>query len=246
MTRATGTLSLRAFLVVVGFAGLAYVALVGAHVIGVLRPAASELRGQTSDLLTDHDAIERRLRRMRDARREVARHVPPILRDPAAPPLRTLEELRSEVRSLLDEGASMRASVERADLPLEMRLLLAEAVEQESAVGVSLIEATRAVALSRPSDAVEALRASGIRSDSTSVLLSAAQRVALGDLLGGEEALLQRLDGLGNWAAWWIVAGGLLFVVGALILRARPRAGRRSSRSGCPTRAAPRPHPMAD
>jgi PAS domain S-box-containing protein len=136
-------------------------------------------------------------------------------------PRREIAAIRNEVRGLLDDGVTMRSSIDRAELPVEMRLLLAEALEQETAVGMHVIEAIRAVELGRPADAVEPLRASGLRSDSLSVLLSAAQRAALGTLLVGEEQLLAQLEQLKRWAILWLALGLLLFAWGGWLLRSR-------------------------
>ena len=54
-------------------------------------------------------------------------HVPPLPAGAARP--RSLEALEVDVRALVDAGAVRRASVERAQIPIEMRLLLAAALE---------------------------------------------------------------------------------------------------------------------
>lgn len=213
------TLPLRAILIGLGLASLAYVAIVAVQVVSVLRPAAAELSGRTGSLLTDHDAIAQGLVDLRDARREVARLVPPFADETAVRP--DADTLRERVRTLLDAGAAIRASVDRADLPMEMRQFLAQAQEQETGVGVDLLEALRAVELGRPDQAVDALRASGLRSDSTTALLSAAQRIALGDLLAREQRLLGRLQSFDRWALAWAVFGGAFFLFGAWLVGQR-------------------------
>ncbi|HET8770981.1 MAG TPA: ATP-binding protein [Gemmatimonadaceae bacterium] len=211
-------LPLRVLLVALGLASLAYVAIVAVQVVSVLRPAAAELSGRTRFLLTDHDAIAAGLEELRSARREVALLVPPFTHDVAQP---DADSLRERVRLLLDAGANIRASVDRADLPMAMRQLLAQAQEQVTGIGVDLVEALRAVELGRPDRAVDALRASGVRSDSTTVLLSAAQRLAMADLLQREQRLLGRLRSLDHWALAWAVIGGAFFLFGAWLVGQR-------------------------
>jgi len=219
MTAPRRVRSLRTQLVLFGMAGLLFLLLLTVQVSSVLLPAVDSLRGRTRDLLADHDRIAAGLSAMRTARRDVARHVPPFRE--SSIPRRDIGEIRDAVRALLDDGVATRSSIDRAELPVEMRLLLAEALEQETALGINVIEAIRSVELGRPADAVEPLRASGLRSDSSSVLLSAAQRAALGTLLAGEERLLAQLEQLEGWAILWAALGLLLFGWGGWLLRSR-------------------------
>jgi PAS domain S-box-containing protein len=212
-------LPIRVVLLVIALIGVSYLGVVTLQVIAVIRPTAADLRGMTRDLLSDHDSIDGTLATLREARRQVARLAPPVV--PSSEPLPALWTLRSEVRSALDGSAAIRASVERANVPLEMRLLLAQALEQEAAVAIRLLEALRAIELERPVDAVEALRASGIHSDSTARLLSAAQRVALADLLSGQERLVDRLSAVERWSGLWALAGAVAFLFAAWMVRTR-------------------------
>jgi signal transduction histidine kinase/HAMP domain-containing protein/ActR/RegA family two-component response regulator len=217
--RSGRTLTVRAMLILVGFAGLGYAGAIAYQLVRVVRPAATDLQGRTRDLLSDHDLIASNLQHARSLRREIALHVPPVPRD-AAPP-RAVTVLEGEARALVDAGASIRASVDRSEVPFEMRTLLAEAVEEEAAVAISLVEALRAVELGQPTMAADALRRSGIRSDSSGVLLRRAQAVALEDLLVREERLGDRLRALVDWALVWAIAGAVLFAAGAWIVRQR-------------------------
>lgn len=142
---------------------------VAAEVVRVIGPAASALAARTSDLMEDHDRIASSLAEMRAARRDVSRHAPPLVPLPPGEVRPPLDEVRERVRVLLDEGASLRSSVDRAALPVAMRLLLAEAIQQETAVGVQLLEAVRSIELGRGNESVEHLRESGRDSDSTSI-----------------------------------------------------------------------------
>src|SRR5690606_29297633 len=162
------------------------------------RPTATELRGRTTALLSDHDAIARALNAMRDHRRAVAARVSTVddeidTRVPAS-------VLRVQLRDLLDESVGMRSSVERSDVPDEMRLLLAAATDIETNTGLSLLEALRASEQGETLAAVEALRAAATGIDSTAALLGAAQRVALLELLRGEDQLLGAVQRFGRWA----------------------------------------------
>ena len=219
MSRSSRTLTVRAILILVGLGGLGYAGAIAFQLVSVVRPAAADLQGRTRDLLMDHDVIAANLRRARELRREIALHVPPVPAGAERP--RPIDALEGEARALVDAGASMRASVDRSEIPFEMRTLLAEAVEQEAAVAINLTEALRAVELRRPAMAADALRRSGIRSDSSSLLLRRAQAVALEDLLIREDRLGERLRDLVDWAVIWAIAGAILFVLGAWIVRQR-------------------------
>jgi PAS domain S-box-containing protein len=213
--------ALRTILVLLGFASVSYIVAVAAEVVLVMRPAATALEARTRDLLTDHDDIAASLSAMRIARRDVSLYAPPVAPPPPRETRPPLAEVRERVRVLLDRGASLRGSVDRANIPLEMRLLLAEALQEESAVGVLLLEAIRSIELGRGAESVEKLRASGRHSDSTTVLLSAAQRVAMQALLDGEQALVERLDALDRSSTSWVGVGALLFAVGAWLVHVR-------------------------
>lgn len=213
--------TLRTILVVLALASVGYIVAVAAEVVRVIGPAASALEARTSDLMEDHDRIASSLAQMRAARRDVSQHAPPLVPLPPGEVRPPLDEVRERVRVLLDEGASLRSSVDRSALPVAMRLLLAEAIQQETAVGVQLLEAVRSIELGRGNEAVEHLRESGRNSDSTSVLLSAAQRAALQELLDGERALLEQLGEFDVWSRWWALAGGLLLLTGAWLVHVR-------------------------
>ncbi|MCL4213669.1 MAG: response regulator [Gemmatimonadales bacterium] len=219
MSRERRAVTVRTVLLLVGATTLAYILVASAQLTRVLNPAASALRGRASDLLSDHDAIAENQRRMRIARRDLARHVPPFAAG-AAPP-RPLEELREEVRTLLDSATAVGPRVERSELPAAMRLLLAEAVAEETAFGLDLMRAIRSVALGRAAEAVGDLRTSGVHSDSSAVLLSMAQRAALGSLLEGENRLLGELQWLDRWSRAWALSGVLLFALGVWFVHRR-------------------------
>ncbi len=223
MTEPVGTtrraIPMRLVFVMLGLIALAFVVVVTLQLVTVIRPTSADLRGLAGDVLSDQSSIERNLSGLREARRQIARLAPPV--DRSGDPLPDLAVLREEVRRLLDASAEVRASVDRSDVPMQMRLLLAEAVQQEASVGVQLMEAMRAIELERPRDAVDALRASGVHSDSTSQLLAAAQRVALEGILAGQERLLTRLDGFERWGERWVVLGILLFVLGGWLVHVR-------------------------
>jgi len=209
--------SLRGRLFVVGLVGLLYVMVVAVQLASVLRPAADELRGRTRNLLSDHDRIADGLRILRTARRDAARFVPPI--NPSDTLRRPIAEIRTEVRTLLDSGVALRGSVERSGIPVEMRILLAEALEQETVLGVLLVEAIRAIETGHPEAAVPSLRGSAVRSDSAEFLLSTAQRMALISLFESQERLQARLDTLERWAIAWLGVGLLLFLGAAWFIR---------------------------
>ncbi len=210
---------LRVILVLIGASVLGLLTLVAVQVTTILRPAADELRGQARDLLTDHQAIAQHLDQLTIARRQIARLAPPVV--PSSDPLPDPEELRLEVRDLLDRSTGLRASAERANVPLEMRVLLADAMEQETQIGLRLTEALRAIELQVPPRAIDALRASGVHSDSASRLLSHAQQVALADLVAGEERLLARLETMNRWATIWMLLGLVGLLAAGLVVRTR-------------------------
>ena len=208
--------TLRARLILLGALSILYVIVVTVQLGSVLVPAATAMEGRARDQLSEHDRIAGDLKRMTEARREVARWVPPI-RDTVG--RESLAAIRTEMDRLLAEGVAMRGALERADVPLEMRVLLAEALEQETALGVHVVEAIRAVQLGRPADGVEPLRASGLRSDSSARLLSLAQRRALAIAVDEQGTLLRDLERLERWASLWVVVGLVLFAWGVWMLR---------------------------
>lgn len=219
MRGARQPLSVRGLLFLVGLAGLAYVGVVSVVVARVLGPAASDLESRTRDVLSDHDAVAASLWEMRDLRRALARHAPPF-RTAGSPP-GDLDSLRLRVRDQLERGAAMRASIESARLPSDLRVLLALAVSEETTVGTALLEATRAIELGRPEAAIEPLRASGVHSDSASTLLSAAQRQALQLLLVDEAELLANLRRVERIALGMAFLGVALFAAFAWIVHTR-------------------------
>ena len=221
MSRRAGVVTIRTILTLLGLAVLAYAGGIAVQVVSVVRPAAQDLRGRTRDLLRDHDAIATNLRRAQILRREISLLVPPNVSLRGLGPVRSVEALEADARMLVDAGTGLRTSVDRSDVPFEMRLLLAQAIEQEAAVAVFLVEALRAVELGRGTSAIDALRASGLRSDSSAVLLSRAQAVALEDLLRREDGLEVRLRRLVQWAIGWAIAGLLLGALGLWIVRQR-------------------------
>ena len=209
--------SLRDRLVAVGVVSLLYVVVMVLQLASVLRPAADELRGRTRNVLADHDRIAESVRALRTARRDIARSVPPVNANDRS--LRSIATLRSAVRARIDSGVALRASIERSGVPVEMRILLADALDEETAFAVQLIEAIRAVEIGRPASAVVPLRLSGLRSDSAEALLSAAQRIALRGVLQSEDRLQGYLDDLEWWALAWLAVGLALFALAAWIIR---------------------------
>ncbi|MBA3853984.1 MAG: hypothetical protein C0503_06185 [Gemmatimonas sp.] len=212
------TLSLRSLLLSAAVLSFAYVAVLAVQVVVVLVPAATSVRGRARDVLTDHDRIHENLARLHDARRDLARLAPPFV--PGAP-RPDPAVLRDTVLALLDRGAVIRAAIERSDVPIDMRLLLADAAELESAIAVQLLDAERAIGIGEMQPAIEALRRSGILSDSATRLLSRAQRSALAGVLEQQERLLTQVERLQRWTLPWGAVGLLLFGIGAWLTRRR-------------------------
>ncbi|WKW11673.1 ATP-binding protein [Pseudogemmatithrix spongiicola] len=211
-------LSLRSLLLVAATLSLAYVAVLAVQVIGVLVPAAVDVRGRARDVLADHDRIHDNLARLQGARRDLSRLAPPFV--PGAP-RPDPAEVRDTVLALLDRGAVIRAAVERSDVPIEMRLLLADAAELESAIAVQLLDAERAIAIGETQRAIESLRRSGVISDSATRVLSLAQREAVAGVLAQQERLLTQVERLQRWTIAWGAVGLLLFGIGAWLTRRR-------------------------
>ena len=210
---------LRLLLLALLLVATAYVGGFAFEVLRVLRPTATELRGRTSELLGDHDVIAAMLNAMRSHRRAVAARVSTV--DDTANVGVPAGELRGQVRQLLDESVAMRSLVERSDVPNEMRLLLASATDVETSTGLSLLEALRASEQGDTLAAVEALRSAATGIDSTAALLGAAQRVALMELLRGEDELLVAVQRFGRWAIAWGLVGALILGVGAWVVHHR-------------------------
>ncbi len=214
-----GAISLRALMLVGAVAALTFVVVVAVQVVFVIVPTATALRGRSQDLLVDHDHMAENLAHLQDVRRTLSQAVPPYV----AGVVREvdLDAVRDTALALLERGSAARAAIERADIPLEMRLHLADAAGLEAAIAVALLDAQRAIVVGRDADAITALRYSGTLTDSTTRVLSRAQRVALASLLDDQEAMLASLTSLEWWLRLWTSLGIIAFVVGAWVLRQR-------------------------
>jgi PAS domain S-box-containing protein len=196
-----------------------YVAIVAVQLVRTVLPLANDLRGRSRDLLDDHDRVSASLVALQDARRQLSRLAPPIV--PSAEALPDRDVLRDSLLAVLDRSAVTRASIDRADVPLEMRLLLADAVGVEAAIAVTLLEAERAIAVNQPQAAVAAFRTSGVLSDSAAGLLSRAQRVAIAQTLDQQENLASELIALERFSLAFSVLGLVLIAIGISIARSR-------------------------
>ncbi|HRN54305.1 MAG TPA: HAMP domain-containing protein, partial [Gemmatimonadaceae bacterium] len=212
------TLSLRGLLFGAAVVSLAYVGVLAVQLFTVLVPTATDVRGRARDVLADHDRVHANLQRLHEARRELAQLAPPIV--PGAP-RPDPQALRDTIVALLDRGAAIRAAIERSGVPIAMRLLLADAAELESAIAVRLLDAERAIALGREQQAIDALRMSGLLSDSATRVLSAAQGAALADVLDQQESLLGQVERLERWSMAWGAVGLALLLLGAWLTRRR-------------------------
>lgn len=219
MKRRTRTLPLRATFILAAVAALAYVGVLTAQLVLTVLPAATALRGRSADLMEDQDRITAQLAALQEARRDLSRHAPPFVAGAAPPPPRA--EVRDSVQRLLERGAAIRSSVERSNIPTEMRLLLADAASLEASIAVLLLDAERALGVGRAAEAVDAMRASGLLSDSATRVLARAQQVALAGLLESQEDLIITLSALQRSSIALVSLGFVLVIIGAW--RARKR-----------------------
>ncbi len=218
MTAPRQSIPLRAILVGIGTGALLWAGVIGLQFARAVRPAADNLQGLTSDLLADHDSMTKALARLRAVRREV---VALSQLDDLSARVRHRDSISADVRAQLDRGAAMRASVERSDIPLEMRLLLAEAIEVQAGVAVDLLEAIRADAAGDVALTLESLRRSGVRADSAAALLFGAERVALVELLAAQERLAAQVGRLNRAAVATAGVGLVLILLTFWLVRTR-------------------------
>jgi two-component system cell cycle sensor histidine kinase/response regulator CckA len=217
--RARPALSLRVTFILAALAALAYVGVLTSQLVTTVVPAANDLRGRSADLMEDQNRITRQLAALQQARRDLSRHAPPFVA--GAPATLPRSVIRDSVQRLLERGAASQASIERAGLPLEMRLLLADAAQLEASIAVLLLDADRALGVGRPDDAVDAMRASGVLSDSATRVLARAQQVALAGLLESQEQLITTLTRLERSSIGIVIIGLVLFIVATWRVRAR-------------------------
>ena len=219
MSERRASISLRGLLVGMGVIAIAYVSALTVQVVVLLRPAAQSLSGATSDILLDHDQSMERVQRSLYARRMAVLHV--VATPPPAPIEPSLDSIRRIVTRLIEEASASRASIERADIPLQMRLELAQAVARETQAAVLVSDAIRYIENGTMPPAVLALRAANAATDSATFHLSEAQRTAMLEVLGRQERLLGRLETLERWSQAWVVLGLLLLASGVLLVRRR-------------------------
>jgi len=219
MQPARRAVPLRIAFILAALAAFAYVGVLTLQLITTVVPAANDLRGRSADLMDDQNRVTKQLAALQQARRDLSRHAPPFVAGAPAPPPR--REIRDSVQRLLERGAAARASIERARLPLEMRLLLADAAELEASIAVLLLDAERALSVGRPVEAVDAMRASGVLTDSATRVLSRAQQVALAGLLESQEDLITTLTDLERSSVVIVSVGLVLLVVATWRVRAR-------------------------
>lgn len=219
MSQGRPALPLRATFVLATLAAIAYVGVLTAQLVFTVLPAATELRGRAADLVEDQDRIGAQLAALQQARRDLSRHAPPLVMGSA--PLPPRAAIRDSVQRLLERGAAIRAALESASLPLEMRLLLADAAALETSIAVLLLDAERALSVGRPQAAVEAMRWSGLLSDSATRVMAQAQRVALAGVLESQERLIATLSTLERSSIALVALGLTLLIVG--VWRARKR-----------------------
>ena len=221
MSRAAPSLSIRATLIGIAVVAVVYVLALTFEIGAVLGPAAGVLRGHASSLLGDHDAIRNRLSSMRLTLEEL-KAVSRRLDSTGAPlPAETARRLTIPTQARLDSVLAMRPSLALAQVPDEMRLRLADAVESETAAGLSLLDAVRAMEAGRRDRAGAALLAADTLLDATAGSLSAAQGIAIADLLRREDELLRDTRQVTRWAIAWALLGGVLLLFAIWLIRSR-------------------------
>lgn len=219
MTGPRRALKLRTLLVGIGLTAIAYVSALTLQVVVVLRPAADELLGATSELLEDHDRTLERVQDVVQARQLAGRHLG--VRGIANVIEPSVDSIRGLVTALIDEGSQSRVSIEGAEIPLAIRLQLAQAIAHESFAAVRIVDALRFLENGEQPAAEAALGDANVATDSAVYFLSTAQRIALLQILDGEQRLLERLGTLDRWSQAWVVVGLLLLAGGVVLVRSR-------------------------
>jgi PAS domain S-box-containing protein len=215
------TFSIRATLISMAVVGVVYVLGLSFEIAAVLAPAAGVLRRQASDLLADHDAIRMRLEGMRLTLDDLEAVFRRLNTSHTALPVQDALRLAAPTRARLDSVVAMRPSLAQAQVPAEMRLRLAEAVESETAAGLSILDAVRAMEAGRRDDAGAALQTANTLLNATGRQLSAAQGVAITDLLRRGDALLRDTHRVTRWAVAWAGLGVLLLLSAMWLVRSR-------------------------
>ena len=215
------TLTLRALLVAMAMVAMVYVLGLLLEVVGVISPRAITLRRNTSDLLAEHGAIRSHLESMRSVFTGLSQTTGELARRGGALDTTRARALSDPIQARLDSVVAMRASLRLAQAPAEMRLRLAQAVESETAAGLSMLDAVRALEEGRPADANAATFRADALLDSTTTHLDAAQGAVISALLARESELVAATRLVTRWAIGWATLGAALLGFAVWLVRQR-------------------------
>ena len=221
VSRPRPSLSIRATLIGMAVVGVVYVLGLTFEIAAVIAPAAGALRGHASGLLADHDAIRSRLESMRLTLDEAEATLRRLNSTGTTLAAEDARRLASPTQARLDSVVAMRPSLALSQVPPAMRLRLADAAESETAAGLSLLDAMRAMEAGRRDRAGEALVTADTLLDATGDHLSAAQGIAIADLLRREDALLQDTRLVSRWVIAWAGLGAILLAFAIWLVRSR-------------------------
>jgi len=214
-------LSIRALLTTMAVVGVLYGLALTFEIVVVLRPAASGLRSSAGALLLERNAIVARLEAMRASLKDLDVAFRQAHGDPSGLSPQRADALRQPIQQRLDSVVAMRASLQLAEIPAEMRRKLAEAVETETNAGLTMLDAVRALQAGEAERAGEALLQIDDALDATELRLTGAQEAAIHDLLARETGLLSEIRQVGRWALAWMALGALLFFFAVWLVRER-------------------------
>ncbi len=221
MTAPRKPLSLRQILIGMAAVWVVFFLSVTTATLVLIAPHAAVLRSRAGDLLAEHDVIRSRLLALYAARDTlIQEHSDRADAGTRLPPGRA-GELLEHIRHGLDSVVAVGASLALAQVPDEVRVRLAEAVESETAAALAMADAVREMQLGRLGPARIAMVRAEHELDQTARLLSLVQRMAIGDVIDRETELLRTAQSISRLALWSAVVAALLLLMAGWLLRER-------------------------
>jgi len=221
MTSRRPARSIRQVLLSMGAAWVLFLVAVTVATLVLVTPHAAVLQSSAGSLLAEHDVIRARLLALYATRDVVTRELEAAAGGgPRLSPVRA-ESLHAEIRHRLDSVVAVGASLGLAQVPEEVRVRLAQAVQSETAAALAMADVVRELRLGYGAPAREALGAAEVHLDETARLLAQAQRIAIGDLVAREGELLLTARLITRVALWSAVVGVVLLVLAGWLVGER-------------------------
>ncbi len=211
--------SVRATLLLMAVGAGLYVAALGTYVLLELEPAATALRVRTGTLAAEYDSLRTQTRTLQDAVDALHRLSHGSSLTPAD--RQEIRTLHPTVAALAARSVGVQASLLLTDIPVGMRISLADAAAMESRVAGMLLEALSDLGEGDLASAASWVAKADMSREALIGLVGDAQRSGLVDLAERERVLGERAGRVGRGAELWVVLGSALVGLAALVLHRR-------------------------